>query len=127
MDILKIIGIGLTGAFSALVIREYKPTLSLCITLLTATLIFTQLVIHLGNVLDVVQTVAASLSLKDNYLGLLIRIIGISYLVQLGSSLCRDAGQNALAQTIELSGKIIIVSASIPILTAVLNLLTGIL
>ena len=36
MDILQIIGIGLSGAVTALVLKEYKPLFAVCIGMLTA-------------------------------------------------------------------------------------------
>lgn len=127
MDILQIIGIGLSGAVTALVLKEYKPLFAVCIGMLTAMVIFASLLRYISYVFDVVHMIAARLSVNDSYITVLIRIIGIAYLSRFGSEICRDAGQNVIAQKIELAGKIMIVVTSMPILTAVLNLLVGIL
>ena len=127
MDILQIIGIGLSGAVTALVLKEYKPLFAVCIGMLTAMVIFASLLRYVSYVFDAVHMIAARLSVNDSYITVLIRIIGIAYLSRFGSEICRDAGQNVIAQKIELAGKIMIVVTSMPILTAVLNLLVGIL
>ncbi len=127
MDILQIIGIGLSGAVTALVLKEYKPLFAVCIGMLTAMVIFASLLRYISYVFDAVHMIAARLSVNDSYITVLIRIIGIAYLSRFGSEICRDAGQNVIAQKIELAGKIMIVVTSMPILTAVLNLLVGIL
>lgn len=127
MDILQIIGIGLSGAVTALVLKEYKPLFAVCIGMLTAMVIFASLLRYISYVFDAVHMIAARLSVNNSYITVLIRIIGIAYLSRFGSEICRDAGQNVIAQKIELAGKIMIVVTSMPILTAVLNLLVGIL
>lgn len=127
MDILQIIGLGLAGAVAALVLKEYKPVFAVCIGAITALLIFLSLLQYISYVFDTIHIIAARLSVDDSYIALIIRIIGIAYAARFGSAVCRDAGQNAIAQKIELAGKIIIVVTSIPVLTAVLNVLIGIL
>ncbi|MBE7022791.1 MAG: stage III sporulation protein AD [Ruminococcaceae bacterium] len=127
MDIIKIIGIGIVGAVLSLIVKEYKPVFSVCIGVLTATVIFFLILSQLSYALDVVGMLASRLSIDDVYIKIIIRIIGMAYVSRLGSEVCRDAGQNAVAQKIELAGKIMIVASSIPILTSVLNLLLGIL
>lgn len=127
MDILQIIGIGLSGAVTAFVLKEYKPLFAVCIGMLTAMVIFASLLRYISYVFDAVHMIAARLSVNNSYITVLIRIIGIAYLSRFGSEICRDAGQNVIAQKIELAGKIMIVVTSMPILTAVLNLLVGIL
>ena len=71
--------------------------------------------------------IAAKLSIEQEYIQIVMRIIGIAYLTGLGGDLCRDAGQTAIGKKIELAGRILIVVTSLPVLTSVLNLLTGIL
>ena len=127
MTIIKILGIGLAGAVTSIILKEYKPVFAICAGCITAITIFLMLLEQLGYVFDVIQQIAARLSLQTEYIEMIIRIIGIAYLSRFGSELCRDAGQNAIAQKIELAGKVTIVVTSIPILTAVLNLLIGIL
>ena len=123
----KILGIGFAGALSALSVKEYKPDLALCIGCATAVTIFLALLSQIGYVIDLVSLLASHLAVDTEYIGIILRIIGISYLTRFGSALCHDAGQQAISQKIELAGRVMIVVTSIPILTAVLNLLIGIL
>ncbi len=127
MDIIKIIGIGLSGGVLALVLKEYKPVFSVAVGCTTAIIIFLMLLQQISYVFDVVNLIAQRLSVNTEYIKIIIRIIGIAYLARFGSELCRDAGQNAIAQKIDFAGRIIIIVTSFPILTAVLNLLIGVL
>ncbi len=127
MDMIKLIGIGITGAMLSVLLKEYKPVFSVCIGIVTSVLIFLSVLPKIGYVLNVIDTISAQLSFHSEYIGIIIRIIGIAYLSHFGAEICRDAGQVAISQKLELAGKIIIIAASVPIFTAVLNLLIGIL
>jgi len=50
---------------------------------------------------------------KTYYLQLL-KMLGVAYVAEFASSICRDAGQQSVAGMIELFAKISIVSLSIP-------------
>ena len=127
MDMIKIVIMGISGAILSLVLKEYKPVFSVCVGILTAVLIFLLVLSRISYALEVAGMLADRLSIDTEYIATIIRIIGISYVARLGSEICRDAGQNAVAQKIDIAGKIMIVAASIPILTSVLNVLLGIL
>ncbi len=127
MDMIQIIGIGISGAVAAILLKEYKPVYAVCVGVMTAVIIFWLMLSEISYIFDVIGIISSRLELDAEYIRTIIRIIGIAYLSRFGCEICRDAGQNAIAQKIELAGKIMIVAASVPILTSVLNLLIGIL
>lgn len=55
------------------------------------------------------------------------KITGISILTEFAVSVCNDMGESAIASKVDLGGKLIIVSLSIPIITSVLSGLLGLL
>lgn len=61
------------------------------------------------------------------FLGILLKITGIAVLTEFAVSICKDSGETAIASKIDLGGKIIIISISIPIITALLELIISIL
>ena len=58
---------------------------------------------------------------------ILIKITGIAFLTEFGVSICKDSGETAIASKIDLGGKILIISMSIPIITALLETVVRIL
>jgi len=124
---IKIVGIALSGSVAALILKETKPAFSLCVSIVTATVIFYMIVRDITYVFDLIGMLSARLELNTDYIGTILRIIGIAYITHFGSALCEDAGHKMIAQNIELAGKLLIVVSSIPIITAILNLLIGIL
>ncbi|MBP3611127.1 MAG: stage III sporulation protein AD [Lachnospiraceae bacterium] len=60
------------------------------------------------------------------YIALLTKMIGVTYISEFASSLCRDAGYSAVAGQIELVGKLTILTIGMPIVLALFELMTGI-
>ena len=57
----------------------------------------------------------------EMYLIILLKIIGISYLVEFGAQVCRDAGEGAIASKVELAGKVMILVMAVPIIAFALD------
>ena len=56
------------------------------------------------------------------YFAITLKALGISYIVSFAADTCRDYGLSALAQSVEIAGKITIFALSIPIITSVLEM-----
>ena len=127
MDIIKIIGIGLLGTVASLAVKEIKPASAIGISLATVTVIFMYAVSGLSYCIEVINRISESLSIKSEHVGTVIKMTGVAYLADFGSQVCKDAGENAISSKIELAGKVIIVTMSIPVLISLLNLLVSII
>ena len=55
------------------------------------------------------------------------KITGIAFLTEFAVSICKDSGESAIASKIDLGGKAIIIGMSIPIISALLELIIKIL
>ena len=53
------------------------------------------------------------------------RAVGVAVVVRIVAALCRDAGQSALAAKVEIAGAVLALSVCLPLLTQVLDLITG--
>ncbi len=81
----------------------------------------------LTSVIDVLRNLSIKANLEITYFTVILKIIGTAYIVEFGSQICRDAGQNSIAMKLELAGKITIMVLAIPILVALMDLITKIL
>lgn len=63
------------------------------------------------------------LTIDMEYIALLIKMIGVTYLSEFASSLCRDAGYSAVAGQIELVGKLTILTIGMPIVLALFEMM----
>lgn len=123
MDFFSIVGIGLVGVILASLVRQTKPDFAILITLATSAFIFYAVLSQIRDLLDWWAEMGNEFGLINDYLAPLIKILGITYLTQFSAQACRDAGEGAIAVKLELAGKILILTLSLPILEMVLELI----
>ena len=74
------------------------------------------------KVIEVIRQIGGFISINHQYIGILIKVIGVSYICEFSSSLCKDAGYSAIASQIEVAGKLTILVMSMPILMSLLDI-----
>ncbi len=65
------------------------------------------------------------ISIDMEYIQLLLKMIGVTYISEFSSALCRDAGYSAVAGQIELVGKLTILTIGMPVVLALFELMVG--
>lgn len=124
---IKIIGIVLTALIINIVLKNYSREFTLFVNLVCAVIIFSIIANDLKSIIDKMVSLTDSVSVISPYIKIMLKILGISMLAQLLSDLCIDNGENTLANQTELSAKIIILITSLPLFTAIINIMTGML
>ena len=127
MDIIKIIGIGLISLIISIIIKQYRPEFAIYISIISGVLIITLSLDKLTGIINILTTLSNKTGLNSEYLRILLKITGIAILTEFAVSICNDAGESAIATKVDLGGKIIIISISIPIIVALLELIVKIL
>lgn len=127
MDIVKIIGIGLISLIIIIIIKQYRPEFAIYISIIAGILIISISMDKLGSIINLLTTLNNKTGLNTEYLTILLKITGIAILTEFAVSICNDAGETAIATKIDLGGKIIIISISIPIIVALLELIIKIM
>ena len=75
------------------------------------------------QILDTVRAIGSQIRVKNIYLGTLLKMVGITYIAEFASGICRDAGFSALGTQVEMFGKLSILAVSAPVLQALLETL----
>lgn len=123
MEIIQIVGLGVVSTIMILLIKTKRPDMAINLAVITGVIIFFMVVLKLQNVFSIIEKYIEKSNINMFYFGILLKIIGISYIAEFGSEICRDAGAGSIASKIELSGKIIIITLSIPIITSLLEMI----
>ena len=127
MDIIKIIGLGLTSLIIIIVLKQYKPEFVIYVSILAGALILFFVMDKLAAIINLLSSLAQKANINSQFLSLLIKITGIAFLSEFAVSICKDSGEGAIASKIELGSKIIIISMSIPIISSLLEIILQIL
>lgn len=127
MDIIKIIGIGLISLIIIVILKQYKPEFAMYVSLLAGVLIFLLVATKISGIIEVLKSIANKASIDSKFIALLIKITGIAILTEFAVSICKDSGETAIANKVDLGGKVIIMSMSIPIMSSLLETIIKIL
>lgn len=127
MGIVQIIGIGIIAAIFSVTIRQQKPEFAVLVSIAAGIIIFFTIADRLPYVIDTFNNIIGKTQVDMIFISTLIKIIGIAYLTEFGSQICKDMGEGSIASKIELGGKVIIMVLGLPILTALTETILGIL
>ena len=75
------------------------------------------------SILETVRQIERYIKINPIYLTTLMKMVGITYVAEFTSGICKDAGFGALGGQIEIFGKLSILAISTPILLALLETL----
>ncbi len=120
MDIFSIAACAVCAVvFGALVKRSNKEYAVLagtaaCVAILLAAMG------ELAPLVSQVKGLTESSGLPGEVLPSVLKAVGIAIVAQLASNVCRDAGESALAGTVDLAGKVAILTVSLPLFKTIL-------
>lgn len=113
--------IGIAGVLLALQIKAVKPEFSVYLSIATSVFLLFLVAGKLEVVVESVKLIQSSISIQSSYIQALLKIIGITYIAEFASDICRDAGYGAIAGQIGVFSKLSILAVSMPIITALLE------
>ncbi len=121
MEIVQVVGLGLIAAVLVIILREYRPEMAMQVSLVAGVIIMLLVIRHVAGVVQVITETAVGAGVNLVYLQTLLRVIGIAYLAEFGSQVCRDAGEGSIASRIELAAKVIILVMAVPVVVEVME------
>lgn len=113
--------IGIIVVLMSILFKNNKSEYAIYISLVGCILIFYLGITKLEIIINTIKKIQTYISLNQTYIAILIKIIGITYIAEFSSNICKDCGQTAVANQIELVGKLTILATGMPILLALLD------
>lgn len=127
MDLIKIIGIGFITVILTIILKEYKKDFAIYTILIGGALILYFSFETLADVVNFLKELSSKGKIDNSFISLLLKITGISILSEFAVSICKDCGEASIASKIDLGGKILVISLSIPVIGNALEQLLSLL
>ena len=127
MNMMQIGILGVAGALFAIQLKQVKSEFSVYICIAIGILIFMSLAGQLRTIIETVKMLLGTIDLENSYITVLIKMLGITYVAEFSSGICKDAGFQTIASQIEIFSKISILVLSMPILVALIQRIQGFL
>ena len=121
MEVMQLVGIAMVSTILCLVIKKDRPEMANFIAITAGVIILLSVVMKLSFVVDGVQSLADKVNIPAMYVSLIIKLIGICYIIEFAVSLCNDCGEKNIASKLEFGGKIIIMTTSLPLLLSIVD------
>ncbi len=122
---LKVAMIGLGGVMLALVFRQQKSEYALYLSMACAVMIIFFSVSRLAVVIETFRRMEENLHIDSAMIGIVIKMIGITYVAEFASGISKDAGFTALANQIEMFAKLSVMAVSVPVLSVLVETVEG--
>lgn len=127
MDVVKIIGVGLIAVIIIAIVKQYKPEFVMYVSLMAGAIILFLVIDKISAIINLLTNLSKKTGVNAEYLSILLKITGIAILTEFAVSICKDSGESAIASKVDFGGKIIIISISIPIIAALLEVIMKII
>ncbi len=127
MAIFQLVGIAFVTAVAALILKETKPELAFAVTIAGSIILLLFVFELFKDSVSIFQEIASATGINASLVKILLKMVGIGYLVEFSAGILNDFGQASLADKLTFCGKILILVLAIPIIESVLKLIVSLL
>ncbi|MDK2563162.1 stage III sporulation protein AD [Romboutsia sedimentorum] len=124
---MQLVGIAIISTTLCLVIKKDRPEIAMFIAILTGITILLSVIFKLNFIVESIQDLAVRANIPSMYITLIIKLIGIAYLMEFAIQICKDCGEGNIASKLEFGGKIIVMTMSFPILLSIVEMIINII
>ena len=125
MEVVKIVGVAIFAVIMIIILKSYRPEMALVLSIVTGIGIMLYAIYKITPVVNVLNELVYKSGINTDFLVIIVKVIGIAYIVEFGKNICVDAGQTSIATKLEMAGKVVIVVLTLPLLSSLVNILTG--
>ncbi len=119
---LQMIGFSLVAALLAMTLRPVSKPAGAVIAVCAGTMLLFFAISRVGEGVGALSNLAARAGLTGASLQAVMKMIGMTYLTEFAVSVCRDAGEEGLADKVAMCGKALLFSLTLPLLTEIASL-----
>ena len=127
MEILKIAAVALTGVILASVMKTVNKEITIYIILATVIILFLSIIDKLWEAFRFLEGIYDNVTYGRSFFPVIIKVLAVAYITDFTAQLCRDSGENAIGSKVELAGKVMIFYLAMPVLSAILELISPLL
>lgn len=125
--VIKVICGALIAVILGLALRQQGKDMALLLSIAVCCMVAAVGISYLTPVVDFIQELSSNSGTDPQFLRILLKSVGIGIVAELSGLICTDAGNTALAKTIQILATAVILWLSLPLMQALLELVRKIM
>lgn len=121
MNMIQIGIIGVLGVLLAIQFKSGKTEYGIYMSVAVSIFLFACIVDRLELFVRTVEEISRYITIDTEYIATMLKMIGITYIAEFSSGICKDAGYQTIAVQIEIFSKLTILAMGLPVLLALLK------
>ena len=118
---IKVAVFGIVASLIAMKIKTIRPEIAVVIAVIASILLAMYGLKQMEEILTVFEMIRSYSKIPQSYFQILLKLIGISFICEFASNICKDAGQASIAKQIEFAGKLAILIVGLPVFESLLG------
>lgn len=127
MSLVQIVSFAIVATLIAMILKQYRPEYTLLVSLFAGVVILAFAVSKVEMIISLLEGLIQDIGINQEFFVILLKITGIAYVIEFASNVCKDAGESAIASKVELAGKLLIVTLSVPIISTLMETITKVI
>lgn len=106
-------------------VRE-RPEISALLASAGGIIIITSVMPYISDLFGTVNMMAQSAGIDSDYIVIMFKVTGISAVTAVCAAICRDGGQSGIAAKVEIAGRILVLTAALPVIKHLFKIISNI-
>ena len=125
---MNIIQIGIAAVITCILcmtVRQ-RPEISILLASAGGIIIMTSVMPYISDLFGNINAMAQSAGIDSDYIIIMFKVTGISAITVICAAICRDSGQSGMAAKVEIAGRIMVITAALPVIRHLFRIISSI-
>lgn len=113
--------IGMVIVLTAIQFKSIKPEYGIMISVAGCIFIFLYSLSRISDIISMIDKLSELTSISRDYIKILLKITGVTFISEIASDIAKDCGYNAVANQIQIFGKLTILAMSLPVFVELIS------
>lgn len=119
--------LGIIVVLMSLQFKSIKPEYGVMISVMGCIFIFLYSLSMLKELVTAIDDFSSMTSISREYIKILLKITGITFISEISSDISKDCGYTAVANQIQIFGKLTVLAISMPVFTQLISVIGNLL
>lgn len=106
-----------------IVVSKQGKEFSLALSMVACCLVLILVSSYLDPVFDLIARLEQLAGMENEWIGAMLKAVGIGLIVEIGSLICADVGNAAMGKTLQIVGTVVVLWLAVPLMSGLLDLL----